>query len=127
MLSASSALGKAHPKKKHVNLGIAQKGRGGGRNACPNCLWQFFSEYKPLLSHLIFINFTNIYHDFHQNTIPDSCLTTVAVKIFIPKVEIAVFRIFLFSAKNICHKVPECILNTSIDFHKSHQKHVHRN
>ena len=51
----------APAKKKRVNLGIAQKGGGGGRNACPNCLWQFFSEYKPLLRHLIFI----IVHRYH--------------------------------------------------------------
>ena len=82
-------LREAQPKKKPCKFGHCPK-RGGGRNACPNCLWQFFSEYKPLLSHLIFINFTNIYLDFHQNTISESSLTLVTVKIFIPKVKIAV-------------------------------------
>ena len=53
-LVSQCGLGETHPRKNRVNLGIAQKG-GGGRNACPNCLWQFFSEYEPFLSHLIFI------------------------------------------------------------------------
>ena len=30
---------------------------GGSQNPCPNGFWQFFSEYKPLLRHLIFIIF----------------------------------------------------------------------
>ena len=53
----SPFIGKPHPKKNRVNLGIAQKGGRGGRNAWPNCLLQFcvLREYKPLLSHLIFI------------------------------------------------------------------------
>ena len=45
-IAQPDVLWEAPPQKNHVNLGIAQKG-GGGRNACPNCLWQFFSEYKP--------------------------------------------------------------------------------
>ena len=49
-------LREAPPPKKTCKFGHRPKG-GGGRNACPNCLWQFFSEYKPLLSHLIFIIF----------------------------------------------------------------------
>ena len=59
-------------QKKRVNLGIAQK---GGSKRLPKFLWQFFSEYKLLLSHLIFINSTNIYLDFHQNIISESSLT----------------------------------------------------
>ena len=82
-------VGKLHPKKTRGNLGIAEKG-GGVKRFAQMVLWQFFSEYKPLVSHLIFINFTNIYLDFHQNTISESSLTLVTVKIFIPKVKIAV-------------------------------------
>ena len=48
-----------------------------------------------------------VWRDFHQNTIPESCLTTVTVKIIISKVKIAVFTIYLFSAKDMCHKLSE--------------------
>ena len=44
---------------------------------------------------------------FHQNTISESFLTVVTVKIFIPNVKIAVLRMFSFSVKNMCHKVPQ--------------------
>ena len=63
---------------------------------------QLFRKYKPLLKHLIIIIFTYIYQYFHQNTINESFLTLVVVKIFIPKVKMAVLRIFcIFGEKYV--------------------------
>merc|ERR1719285_1324188 len=50
--------------------------------------------------------FTIIYHDFHQNTIKESCLTTAIVKISIPKVKIAVLKnLLIFGEKYLPQSV----------------------
>ena len=41
--------------ESRVYFGIAQRGWGVGGNPCPNGLWQFVSESKPLLRQRIFI------------------------------------------------------------------------
>ena len=43
-------LGKPLHKKSTVQTVFVRK---GGRKPCPNGMWEFFSEYKPLLRHLI--------------------------------------------------------------------------
>ena len=53
---AKQLISTARAKKNCVYLGIGQKG-GLGQNPCSNGLWQFFSEYKPLMRHLIVIIF----------------------------------------------------------------------
>ena len=50
-----------------------------------------------------------MYHDLHQNTIIESCLTIVIVKISLPKVKIAVLKNLLIWATITCHKASVCL------------------
>ena len=77
-------------------------------NSLLNGLLQLFSEYQPLLRHLICIIYHHYHHDFHQNTIYESCLTIVIVSMSFPKVKNAVLKNLLILAKNTCHKASVC-------------------
>ena len=81
-------------KKTRVYLGIAQMGGGvKSFNLKPLPKW-FVTLFQWIQTNLpeapFSLYFINIYHDFHQNDILESCLTKVTVKIFIPNAKIAI-------------------------------------
>ena len=91
--------------RKYVSIWALPKWVGS-RNPCPNGLWQFFNEHKPLLRHLNFIIFHQYLPWFPSEYHIRIIFYHSHPKIFIPKVKITVLRIFLFPVKKTCTKCP---------------------
>ena len=100
--------GKPLYKKSAVQTEIRRKGRGGWK-PIPNGMWEFFSEYKPLLRHLIctiFDHYLSWYPpEYHLRTKSDH----IHCQNIISQSQNRCFNKFTDFGENSSHKASVCL------------------